>query len=287
MKVYDVVEEQIKDISADDIVKTTIYDDSCIISIPHGGTWIPASLRPNYSQGRALLADIDLFTQDVHDNSIGTVIAFNLAPYVVNVSRPKKPSNAQDMPKHLQKDPLHTGSLLGGPVLKLEHTEEEKNELLNYYDAFHKTLTDNINKMKEKYGYALIIDGHSLFSLGLKNTPDEGKKRPDFVVGTLDGKSASPEIIETFRSLLKTEAKQYGWTVALNNPYKGGYITQHYSNPLENIHVIQLEVSRVLYMTEGFHEPVQNEFQRIESMKKVKELLKLVYTKTSELKRSK
>ena len=41
-----------------------------------------------------------------------------------------------------------------------------------------------------------------------------------------------------------------GLTVGRNTPYAGGFITRTYGRPQENIHCLQIEISRDLYMNE-------------------------------------
>ena len=41
-----------------------------------------------------------------------------------------------------------------------------------------------------------------------------------------------------------------GFSVKRNNPYAGGFITQHYGKPYENVHAVQIEINRSLYMNE-------------------------------------
>ena len=41
-----------------------------------------------------------------------------------------------------------------------------------------------------------------------------------------------------------------GYTVSFNDPYKGGFITAHHGRPADNIHAIQIELRRDLYMNE-------------------------------------
>jgi N-formylglutamate amidohydrolase len=36
----------------------------------------------------------------------------------------------------------------------------------------------------------------------------------------------------------------------LNRPYAGGFITEHYGRPAENLHAIQIEINRGLYLNE-------------------------------------
>ena len=45
------------------------------------------------------------------------------------------------------------------------------------------------------------------------------------------------------------EAK--GYRVAKNNPYSGGFVTRHYGRPSQNVHCLQIEINRRLYMDEG------------------------------------
>jgi N-formylglutamate amidohydrolase len=45
-----------------------------------------------------------------------------------------------------------------------------------------------------------------------------------------------------------------GYVVALNKPYAGGYITEHYGRPHKGQHVLQIEINRALYMDESSFE---------------------------------
>jgi N-formylglutamate deformylase len=97
-------------------------------------------------------------------------------------------------------------------------------------------------------------------SVGNAMTPDgQGTRRPDFVVGDLEGRSAEPALT----GLLVRGLRDRGYTVALNDPYKGGTIVQRYGRPAEGVHVVQVEMSCALYLDEstvtthdGFH-PLQ------------------------------
>ena len=42
-----------------------------------------------------------------------------------------------------------------------------------------------------------------------------------------------------------------GYSVAINEPYAGGYITRNYSNLDQNINTLQIEICRSLYMNEN------------------------------------
>ena len=77
-------------------------------------------------------------------------------------------------------------------------------------------------------------------------TADRGSGRPDFVLGDRFGTSCSGELTR----LAASKLTELGYAVALNKPYAGGYITEHYGRPHKAQHVLQIEINRALYMNE-------------------------------------
>jgi N-formylglutamate amidohydrolase len=73
------------------------------------------------------------------------------------------------------------------------------------------------------------------------------EKFPDLILGDADATSASPGLIET---TLKSLEKG-GLRLNHNHPFKGGYITRRFGKPLENVHALQLEMSKVNYMDDS------------------------------------
>ncbi len=111
------------------------------------------------------------------------------------------------------------------------------------YAPYHEALSALLVEAKREFGLAVLMDCHSMPS----STPtDRNVRRPDFVLGDRFGTSCSAELTGlAFRSL-----EDLGYTVALNKPYAGGYITEHYGRPHKAQHVLQIEVNRALYMNE-------------------------------------
>ena len=66
------------------------------------------------------------------------------------------------------------------------------------------------------------------------------------MLGDRFGTSCSGELTRLAASQLKAQ----GYAVALNKPYAGGYITEHYGRPHKSQHVLQIEINRALYMDE-------------------------------------
>lgn len=119
------------------------------------------------------------------------------------------------------------------------------------YKPYHRALRRLINKAHQAFGTVILVDCHSMPSVGVSR--DE-PKRPDLVIGDRYGTSCAtllPDIVEdTFKTL--------GYSVGRNKPYAGGFITEHYGNPANGLHTIQLELNRAIYMDERRRERSPN-----------------------------
>jgi N-formylglutamate amidohydrolase len=130
------------------------------------------------------------------------------------------------------------------------------------YTPYHATLQDLIASAKLAFGLAVLIDCHSMPSHPMS---DSGAGRPDFVLGDRYGTSCGGELTRAAAEQLKAR----GYAVALNKPYAGGYITEHYGRPHAAQHVLQVEINRALYMDEA-------RFERSKSFEHLKHDLELM-----------
>ncbi|MAF50547.1 MAG: hypothetical protein CMH64_00490 [Nanoarchaeota archaeon] len=272
MKVINLLTNELKNL--DEITTIKRDSDDFIVSTPHSGIFIPEEFRNNFNLESSILISSDLHTEKVYNTTKGTKISFNLNTAFINPSRPKERNNDKSLPLSLQNDPFSGSSLTKTPLRKKEFSEEEKLKLIKYYDDYHSKFESEIKKIKEKLGYVIIFDGHSMNSIALENTPDQGKERVDFNVGTLDDSSADKRLIDIFMGALKQEAPNY--TIQKNFPYKGGFITKKYGNPKENVHVIQIETKRSLFMHEGLNNG-PNSFEMKDSLKEITSIFSKVF----------
>ena len=67
------------------------------------------------------------------------------------------------------------------------------------------------------------------------------------VPGTCGRRSAAALFIDA----VEDRARTRGWSVRHDDPYAGGYTTQHYGRPVEGAHVVQIELARRLYLDEA------------------------------------
>ncbi|HET6306010.1 MAG TPA: N-formylglutamate amidohydrolase [Rhodopila sp.] len=129
-------------------------------------------------------------------------------------------------------------------AVKLPFREAER-RVFTYWQPFHDALGRLIADVKGRFGYCLVIDCHSMPSSGQGKRPGGG--RPvDFVLGDLHGMACAGRVTRAVEAVLGGK----GYWVRRNDPYAGGYITQHYGQPANDVHVLQIEIARALYMDE-------------------------------------
>ncbi|MBA5777325.1 N-formylglutamate amidohydrolase [Stappia sp. F7233] len=123
------------------------------------------------------------------------------------------------------------------------------------YKPYHRTLRRLLAETHVTFGYAVLIDCHSMPST-IRNA--DGGRRPDFILGDRYGTSCSASLVDAaFESL-----NAMGYAVSRNKPYAGGFITEHYGRPAKGLHALQIEVNRGLYMDEQSMEKSEG-FQRL------------------------
>lgn len=115
------------------------------------------------------------------------------------------------------------------------------------YKPYHQVLRDLILSTHAAFGFAVLIDCHSMPSSIRGGT---GRLRPDLVLGDRYGTSCAGELTDVVAHGLT----RLGYSVSRNKPYAGGFITEHYGQPSRGLHAMQIEVNRCLYMDEEGYE---------------------------------
>jgi len=111
------------------------------------------------------------------------------------------------------------------------------------YKPYHRALRRLINKAHRTFGAAIVVDCHSMPSVGVSR---EEPRRPDVVIGDRYGTSCASQLAD----IVEDTMSRLGYSVGRNKPYAGGFITEHYGNPASGLHAVQLELNRAVYMDE-------------------------------------
>ena len=171
------------------------------------------------------------------------------------------------LPAHANIGSLRVAGGLGTiPRLVAENTEiyrgrlsvaEGLERIERVYRPYHACLRRLIAQTHVKFGIAILIDCHSM-PAGLKAAGSN--VRPDFIVGDRYGSSAAHDLSRAAVGILSG----YGYEVARNKPYAGGFITEHYGRPARGLHALQIEINRGLYIDEKTLEPTRG-YQQLQT----------------------
>lgn len=123
---------------------------------------------------------------------------------------------------------------------------EAESRLQLCYRPYHHALQRTMAETSEQFGAALLVDCHSMPSVGGPLDLDAGLGRKDIVLGDRYGTSCHPRIVAVMEEVLRGQ----GFDVGRNTPYAGGHTTQLYGRPGRGLHAVQIEINRALYMDE-------------------------------------
>lgn len=118
-----------------------------------------------------------------------------------------------------------------------------RQRLLTHYFPYHRMLRQVIRETREQFGHVTLLDCHSMPSQLYAGPSDPIF---DIVLGDQYGRSCSSHVIDKVEAVFVGQ----GYRVVRNTPYAGGFVTKHYGSPERGVDVLQLEVSRALYMDE-------------------------------------
>ena len=137
---------------------------------------------------------------------------------------------------------------------------DEANERIERcYRPYHDALEDLIAHTRTMFGTCVLIDCHSMPSIGGPMENDAGRRRQvDFILGDAHGRSCA----RTLTLLVEDTLRGMGYSVVRNTPYSGGFITRNYGRPERGVHALQIEINRALYMDE-------TSFERTEGLARV------------------
>ncbi len=224
-----------------------------IVSIPHAGVLIPVEFADRFPRDDDTLVEIDLFSHLLYEQLPATQVVSKLTPYFLDMNRGRAGADEPHVPRHLHNPPHEYYTVDDELILQRPYEEGELTRILRFYDLYHDLIDVLIDSCRRRHGWALLVDGHSMTSVGLGRVHDEGEERDNVVVGTLGGTSADEALIDALVLSLRDGfgPHELGISVAENVPYSGGFIIRKHHDPAAGIHAIQMEVTMDTYMYEA------------------------------------
>ena len=230
-----------------------------IVSVPHAGRDYPLALRHALrlpESALTVLEDryIDLVAQDARTEETMLVQRRPRAWIDLNRSEAERdPKVDEGVRPQMQAAPsAKVRSGLGlvprragaaGDLWRRRFTAAEVAvRIAQDHRPYHEALAALLEAARARFGIAVLVDVHSMPPIGA---------HAQVVIGDRFGQSAGSRFVQR----LEMEATLLGVRAALNTPYAGGYILERHAAPARNIHAVQVEIDRALYLDHALDRP--------------------------------
>jgi len=114
---------------------------------------------------------------------------------------------------------------------------DAEERLTRLYRPYHAALSQLVEETRARFGVAVVVDCHSMPSAAAI---------PDIVLGDRYGMAAAPAVTRAAEMAFEAQ----GFSHARNAPYAGGYTTHLHGRRDRDVHALQVEINRALYLDE-------------------------------------
>ncbi len=247
-----------------DIRAPAIQTAPLVFASPHSGrAYSPAFIAASRLDPLALRRSEDAFIDEIFaaapDHGAPLIRAHFPRAYV----DPNRESYELDptmfadaLPDHVNSRSPRVAAGLGTVARIVSSGEEIYRDKLRWSDArrriktcyvpYHAALGGLVDETRRRFGVCLLIDCHSMPSVGGPLDADPGHPRADFILGDRHATSC----VGAVSDLAERSLAELGYRVTRNDPYAGGFTTRHYGQPESGVHALQIEINRGLYMNE-------------------------------------
>jgi N-formylglutamate deformylase len=244
-----------------------------LVEVPHASVDVPEAVKSELAApADALKRDADIYVDELYANAptLGAaLLCARVSRYVVDLNRAEDDvdsATVSDHPAPVGAQPrgvVWRATTDGRPVLTRPLTFAAlRKRLGRFYVPYHEALRQTLDDLRARFGHAILLAGHSMPSRGRSLHVDAGERRADIVPGTQGRTTSDARVIE----LVDDHFRQAGLLVRHDDPYRGGFATTHYGRPHENVHAIQIEINRALYVNEDTFERRPEDFARLQAL---------------------
>jgi N-formylglutamate deformylase len=218
-----------------------------LLAQPHGGTEIPPSILARLNQHGHARADTDWHISRLYAGLAAnvTIVSTPMHRYVIDANRDPADQSLYPGQNTTSLCPITTfdGNEIYHPGQAPSVDEINQRQQL-YHQPYHDALREQLERIHQLHGYAILYDCHSIRSL----VPYlfDGKL-PDFNIGTNSGSSCDPTIESAVQGIC---AAAGDYSAISNGRFKGGWTTRHYGESGRGFHAIQMELAQCNYMLE-------------------------------------
>ena len=216
-----------------------------LITVPHAGTIVPADIKLRLTEQARVLPDTDWCVDVLYEfaKELGaTLLLATHSRYVVDLNRDSKDTDLY--PGQLKTGLVPLETFKGEAIYQTNEepdTIEQINRVAAYWYPFHDAIKAEIDYIKDKFGYCMLYDAHSIASEVPRLFDNI---LPDLNIGTVHGSSFDEELSNRVMAACANAPFQS----VLNSRFVGGYITRHYGDPKNNVHAVQMEQTQKNYL---------------------------------------
>jgi N-formylglutamate deformylase len=119
------------------------------------------------------------------------------------------------------------------------------------HTPYWSALVGEADRLHRRFGVLYHLNCHSMPSRATcaSHLP-RGTPHADVVLGDRDGSTCDPAFVDALTHAFRAQ----GFSVKINDPYKGVEIVRAIGRPRERRHSVQIEINRALYMNEATRE---------------------------------
>ena len=223
----------------------TAGDSPLLVSVPHDGRQLPCEIAGTMTAAGRAIPDTDWHVRRLYDfvTELGaSVICAEYSRYVIDVNRPADDAALYEGQRSTGLCPTRT--FAGEEIYEPDASIDVASRVREVWQPYHERIAATLEELKQRHGYALLWDAHSIASRVPALFDGE---LPELNVGTWDDRSCDSAVSAR---LMKAIA-QDPYSSVLNGRFTGGYITRHYGDPHNGVQAVQLELSRRAYMNEA------------------------------------
>jgi N-formylglutamate amidohydrolase len=226
-----------------------------VIAVPHAGRYYPSAIETQRAVAHRVLEDLeDRYADRLATDAIAAGAVAIVATHArawIDLNRGEEDGRAPDAPDASPRARAGLGlvpSRVGGRALwrSFPGPAEIGSRLDALHRPYHQAVADALAAAKVRHGFALLVDCHSMPSLGRP-----GREAPRIVIGDRHGMTAGVDVVQA----VVAACRRNGLPVARNAPYAGAFTIHHHGRPADNIHAMQIEIDRALYLQDGLREP--------------------------------
>ena len=229
-------------------ITTEQRDGPLVLSMPHSGTDIPEAIRSCFTATGHAVGDTDWWLEQLYDFAEeldATVVRTSISRYVIDVNR--DPSGQSLYPGQATTELCPTTTFDGKPLYvpgQEPNADAIAQRRTRWFDPYHATLAEQLERIKARHGFALLYDCHSIRSVIPRLFDGE---LPVLNVGTNSGASCAPAMQQ---AVMDTLARHDQFSHIANGRFRGGWITRDHGDPANKVHALQMELAQRAYMQE-------------------------------------